>query len=113
MFSITWNKYMPVIRILMKKAGTGGEQVLAMNQTDFNRAAGGRKIKYTFQVKIRRGRLQDAAKASAIALELLDVISNDETTRQLIRENDYDLQMNNQYQLTISHIAVNQEDIQS
>ena len=47
MFSQTWRKYLPVIILLMKRSGKG-EQVLSMNHTDFERAAGGKKIKFTF-----------------------------------------------------------------
>ena len=43
MFTQTWKKYLPVILILMKKSALE-DQVLKVNQTDFERAAGGRKI---------------------------------------------------------------------
>lgn len=102
MFNQTWNKYLPVIRILLKKAVTE-EQVLSMNQTDFNRAAGGKKVKYSFSIHVQRGRLQDADKASPIARQLVETLLNEDQTRKLIKENDFDFSMNKQYQLTITH----------
>ena len=47
MFTQAWNKYLPVIRILMKRS-VNGPQKLDTNRTDFERAAGGRKLKFTF-----------------------------------------------------------------
>jgi hypothetical protein len=42
MFVQTWIKYLPVIKILLKRS-VNGDQTLAMNASDFQRAAGGRK----------------------------------------------------------------------
>jgi hypothetical protein len=47
MFSQVWKKYLPVIMILLKRS-VNGDQSLSMNPSDFQRAAGGRKIKYSF-----------------------------------------------------------------
>jgi len=40
MFTPTWNKYLPIIKILLKRS-VNAEQTLDMNSTDFQRAAGG------------------------------------------------------------------------
>ena len=55
MFLQTWNRYLPVIKILLKRS-VNAEQTLDMNSSDFQRASGGKKIKYTLVwQKVLRG----------------------------------------------------------
>ena len=62
MFTQTWKKYLPVILILMKRASQE-DQVLKLNQNDFERAAGGRKIKYSYSnLELKKARLNSQAK---------------------------------------------------
>ena len=48
MFLQTWSKYLPVIKILLKRS-INAQQTLDMNSTDFQRASGGKKVKFTFR----------------------------------------------------------------
>lgn len=101
MFSQAWNKYLPIIKILMKRAASGEDQSLDMNQTDFERAAGGRKAKFTFNVALHKGRIQNVSTPSPVAKELATILQEDEVTRKLVREFDYEFVMNSSFQLTI------------
>ncbi|MEI8060081.1 MAG: hypothetical protein WCG67_07990, partial [Ferruginibacter sp.] len=57
MFNQTWKKYLPVLLILLKRSLIE-PQVLNMNHTDFERAAGGRKIKFSFaSLQLSNGRI--------------------------------------------------------
>jgi len=94
MFTQTWNKYLPIIKILLKRS-VNGPQTLDMNSTDFQRAAGGRKVKYTFSFMLIKGRL--------LAKELIVLLQADEMTRKLIRAQDFEMMMNNSFQLTIKN----------
>ena len=106
MFSQVWKKYLPVIVILLKRSANG-DQVLDMNQTDFTRAAGGRKIKFSFStLQINKGRINTLVKHSPFAKEFAVVLQEDEVTRKMIREMDLDFAMNNGLQLTIRNLAV-------
>jgi len=100
MFAQAWNKYLPIIKILMKRSATEN-QSLDMNQTDFERAAGGRKAKFTFNVALHKGRIQNVASPSPVAKELATILQEDEITRKLVREFDYEFSMNGAFQLTI------------
>lgn len=48
MFSQTWKKYLPLLTMFLKKSANG-PQTIQLNQTDFERALGGRKLKLSFQ----------------------------------------------------------------
>lgn len=101
MFTQTWKKYLAVIIILLKRSAQG-QQVLSMNHTDFERSAGGRKMKYSFSnLLLTRGRINNSEKHSVIAKELGTLLQEDEITRRLIANQVLEFSMNNDFQLTI------------
>jgi hypothetical protein len=103
MFTQTWKKYLPVIAILIKRS-TVSEQVLCMNHTDFERAAGGRKIKYSFGgLLINKSRINNEAKQNAVAKELGALLKEDESTRYLISDQNLEFALNNVFKLTIKN----------
>ena len=101
MFTQTWKKYLAVIIILLKRS-VQGQQVLSMNHTDFERSAGGRKMKYSFShLRLNKGRLNTSEKHSMIAKDLTTLLQEDEVTRKLIANQCFEFSMNNDFQLTI------------
>ncbi len=112
MFSQTWKKYLPVISILIKRSAQG-EQVLALNNTDFDRAAGGRKIKYSFtHLQLNKGRINTDHKHTPFAKEFSVLLQEDENIQRLIAPLSLEFTLNNQLQLTIKNLAeaaVNEE----
>jgi hypothetical protein len=102
MFTQTWNKYLPIIKILMKRSSTG-PQTLDMNQTDFQRAAGGRKVKFTFTVTLHKGRIQNITSPPPLARELSVILQEDDMTRKLVRQQDFEFSLNSGFQLTIKN----------
>ena len=103
MFSQIWKKYLPVIIILMKRS-TSGEQTLNMNHTDFERAAGGRKIKFSFtNLQLNKGRINNLAKHLPLAKDLSLLLQENELSKKLIKEQQFEFSMNNQFQLTIKN----------
>jgi hypothetical protein len=104
MFTPTWKKYLPVIKILLKRSA-GGVQVLSMNSTDFQRAAGGRKIKITFSFVLVKGRPRNMLKTAPVAKELIALLLEDETTVPLVRNQDFEFTMTSDYQLLIKSLS--------
>jgi len=102
MFIQTWNKYLPIIKILFKRS-VAAEQTLAMNSTDFQRAAGGRKVKYSFSIVLVKGRIQNSDAPPPLAKDLVAALQQDDVTRSFIRQNELELSMNNSFQLTIKN----------
>ena len=68
MFTQTWKKYLPVIILLLKKTNAE-QQVLSMNHTDFERAAGGRKIKYCTSNNSELNLLKNASNTMSLDYE--------------------------------------------
>jgi len=104
MFIQTWNNYLPVIRIFLKRSANG-EQTLDMNKTDFMRAAGGRKIKYNFSVTLTKGRVYTGENPAVLVKDLIAVLQQDDVTNKFIRQSIIEFNMNSNCQLTIKNIT--------
>ncbi|MFM9909872.1 MAG: hypothetical protein ACKVOW_11010 [Chitinophagaceae bacterium] len=103
MFGLTWKKYLPVIAILLKRSVTG-DQTLNMNHTDFKRAAGGRKLKFSFsKLYINNGRISNGMDLSPLAKELAAVLQEGELSRHILKEQQFEFSMNNDFVLTIKN----------
>jgi hypothetical protein len=110
MFTQTWKKYVPVIAILLKRS-VNGEQTLKLNHTDFERAAGGRKIKFSFNnLELNNGRMNSLAKHTPIVKELAQVLQEHELTRGLIRNQNLEFMMNNDFELLIKNHTAQVKD---
>lgn len=105
MFSQTWKKYLPVIIILLKRS-VNEQQTLTMNHTDFARAAGGRKIKYSFHsLFLNNGRIDNTVKHSPLAREFAEVLQENEQSKRLLLKQNLEFSMNNDFQLTIKNVT--------
>jgi hypothetical protein len=103
MFTQTWKKYVPVIVILLKRSASG-DQTLRVNQTDFERAAGGRKIKYSFsQLQLNKGRINTAVKHMPVAKELAEVLQEDDTAKKMLVGNQFEFSLSTDFILTIKN----------
>jgi hypothetical protein len=103
MFTQTWNKYLPIIHILMKRAATG-DQLLDMNATDFERAGAGRKSGYKFSIRFRDGRLDTMVSSVPLARDLAATLLPDPRVKELIDQNDYEFSLSAKFQLSIRFI---------
>jgi hypothetical protein len=105
MFNQTWKKYLPVLLILLKRSSTG-PQVLSMNHTDFERAAGGRKIKYSFaSLQLNNGRIITTPNMMALARELAVQLQEDAQILALLKNQQFEFSMTNDFKLTIKNIS--------
>lgn len=103
MFSQVWKKYLPVIVILLKRS-VNGEQTLSMNPSDFQRAAGGRKIKYSFtNLQLTNGRINNMVKHQPLAREFAEIMQEDEIIRKFLQHKLFEFSMNNGFQLSIKN----------
>lgn len=97
-----WGKYLPIIKILMKRAATG-DQKLDMNRIDFERVGSGRKAGYKFNIEFVKGRVDNMISSVPMASQLATVLLQDETSKQLLMKNDFHISMNTKFQLGIKY----------
>jgi hypothetical protein len=117
MFTQAWKKHLPVIALFLKKAA-GGDQTLEMNYTDFERAAGGKKVKCAFSgLQITNGVLNSASLQSPVANEFARVLQESSLTDTLLRGRRFEFSLSSKFTLTIKNttesaaIAVNNEEV--
>ncbi|RYY56355.1 MAG: hypothetical protein EOO09_06975 [Chitinophagaceae bacterium] len=87
MYTYTWRKYLPLIRLLLKKSATGTQSV-ALNQVDFLKYSKTRKPSLTFSIEVTEGKYS-VLKLPAIAAELLEILNEDQVTKGIIRSGHY------------------------
>ena len=104
-FAGVWSKYLPAIRILVKKAVLT-EQVLGMNRTDFERAVGIRKAGYRFSVNFINGKPDALFNGNDIVQAFIGVLQEDTVTRELLAENDYTFSFGGKYQIQIKNTSL-------
>ena len=103
MYTTLWIKYLPVIRILLKKS-LKEEQVFLMNIPDFERAGLKRKTGLKFFVKLQNGKPENAIVDIPLAASLVSVLQQDDAIEALLAVNEFHIGLNTKYELTITHL---------
>ena len=103
MYNHIWKKYLPIIKILMKKSVTE-EQVLNLNRVDFERAGTGRKAGYKFKIEFTDGKVGNVISGSPLAMHLAQVVLEDESVKEVITEHNFEVSLNTKFQLAIKNI---------
>ena len=102
-FYITlWNKYLSVMRILLKKSAVE-EQTLAFNRIDFERVAGIRKSGYKFSVNFINGKPDALYSGNDLIQTFIAVLQGDETISNCLSQNNYTFVFTTKYQLSIKN----------
>jgi hypothetical protein len=103
MYNHIWKKYLPIIKILMKKS-VSQEQVLTLNRIDFERAGTGRKAGYKFKIEFIDGKVGNVISGSTLAMHLAQVILEDDTAKQILNEHNFEVSLNTKFQLIIKNV---------
>ena len=103
MYTQIWKKYLPVIRILLKRS-MAADQTLSLDAADFERAGAGatRKPGSKFDLQFTNGRAAYVIPSSALAKELSAVLLEDEAVKNLFTQNDYKITLAAKYTLGIN-----------
>lgn len=103
MYANVWAKYLPIIRIVLKRS-LAAEQILSLNAPDFERAGLSRKSGYKFLLKIREGRVSHVIIDAPIASSLVSTLMQDKMVKDLFTANDFNISLNPKFELTIKHV---------
>lgn len=107
-FATVWNKYVPAIKILLKKAASA-EQLLSMNRSDFERADGIKKSGYRFAVNFSNGRPDALFSGNDIVQAFISVLLEDAVTQLMLSESNYTFSFNSKYQLQIKNTGLRKQ----
>ena len=105
MYVHVWNKYLPIIKILMKKT-PAGTQTLDLNRIDFERAGSGRKAGYKFTIELIKGRVSNIISGSPLASDLAMVLLSDPGSKDILANMDVAINLNTKFQLILVNKGV-------
>ena len=109
MYTHIWNKYLPVIRILLKRAAIEA-QSLQLNVSDFEKTGPQKKTGFNFTLEFHKGRVNNLAGLSGPAKELAAVIVQDTLSKELLMRGEYHLTMNAKFLLGIQMVTTFKEE---
>jgi hypothetical protein len=100
MYVHVWNKYLPIIKILMKKS-SAGNQTLDLNRIDFEKAGSGRKAGYKFTIDFVKGKVSNIISGSPLATDLANVLLGDPVSKAILANSAISISLNTKFQLLI------------
>jgi hypothetical protein len=104
MYTYTWKKYLPVIRLLLKRSSETS-QVITLNRTDFEKTTKLRKPAVSFSIEIRKSKLA-ATNPPPPARDLHIILLEDIEARKLLEQNTYLISFSSDFELTIQRQEV-------
>jgi hypothetical protein len=104
MYTYTWKKYLPVIRLLLKRSADTS-QVITLNRTDFEKTTKLRKPVVSFSIEIAKAKLR-ATNPPPAARDLHAILLEDVPARTLLEQNNYLVSFSSDFELTIQRQEV-------
>src|SRR5262245_58957849 len=108
LFISAWNKYLSVIRILLKRSALE-EQVLLINHIDLERVTGTRKSGHKFTVNFINGRPDTLFSGNDLVQTFIAVLQTDETINNHLYTYNYTFTFTTKYQLFIKNNGSNKQ----
>ncbi len=100
MYTSIWNKYLPVLKIILKRAVTS-DQVLKLDATDFERAGLIRKTNTKFNIQSAGGKFPGSIKFDPAAKDFVSILLQDASAKDTLQQNDFSFILTSKYELTI------------
>ena len=100
MYTTAWVKYLPIIKILLKKS-LQTDQELPLNRIDFEKLGLARKATNKFTVVFENGKAANTVGSTQIARDMVTVLSENNDTKFLFKHNTYEITLNSKFTLVI------------
>jgi hypothetical protein len=100
-FDSTWRKYMPLIRLMMRRAAKES-QLLSLSKFDFIKAGAATKGSHGFKISFVKGSAENALHHQ-LAKDFLSAMMRDAAIKEMLASNDYDIGMNSKFELSIKN----------
>ncbi|UOE51775.1 hypothetical protein MTO98_11865 [Mucilaginibacter sp. SMC90] len=99
-YLMTWQKYMPVIRLHLKRS-LQEEQQFKLNITDFEAAGSRGKSGYTFSINMENGKVTNNISGSAVARDLYELLKADSAIKELLKDKNVKMSVGKSFVLSI------------
>jgi hypothetical protein len=99
-FLTLWAKYLPVIRILLKRS-INEEQQVALDKMELNSVDNRKNANYSFDLEILKGKVQNNIGGKGIGKDLIRVLSSDPVVSDFMNDKNITIRMGKNFQLTL------------
>lgn len=100
MYTTVWAKYLPIIKILLKKS-LQADQDLPLNRIDFEKLGLARKATTKFSIVFENGKAINTIGTTQLARDLVTVLTENNDTKFLFKHNAYEITLNSRFSLLI------------
>jgi len=104
-FLMLWNKYLPAIRILLKKSVTEDQQIM-LSKMELQSVDTRKNVNFSFSVEISKGKMENSIGVSPIGKDLFAVLAGDPVVRLFMSDKTISLQMTRASVLTFKTLVV-------
>ena len=91
-FLALWTKYLPVIRILLKKA-VNEEQQITLSKMELQSVDNRKNVNFSFDLAISNGKVENSLGVPAMGKDLFNVLSSDVLVRNFMLDKTITIQM--------------------
>lgn len=99
-FLSLWTKYLPVIRILLKKSVNGDQQV-ALGEMELRSLDNRKNANYSFNLEILKGKMENRAGGTTIGRDLFTILNDDLQVRRFMVDKNVGFKMGSNFMLII------------
>ena len=102
----TWKRYLPVIRLHIKKS-LNEDQQFKLNIQDFESAGDRGKSGYSFSITLENGRVITNISGSPVARDLYEALKSDEAIKAMLQDKSVKISVGKSFILSIktSHLS--------
>lgn len=106
MYTQVWAKYLPIIKILLKKS-INADQELPLNRIDFEKLGIARKAGYKFTIIFEDGKAAGTIGGIQLARDLATVLLENNDTKYLFKHNTYEVTLTTKFVLLLTNKTKN------
>ncbi len=99
-FLALWTKYLPAIRILLKKA-VNEEQQITLSKMELQSVDNRKNANFSFNLEISNGKVENNVGVPPMGKDLYSVLSGDMLVRNFMLDKKINIQMSRASQLTL------------
>lgn len=104
-YTRVWKKYLPVIRMKMKKAIIA-EQELQLDEIDFKMPGKKAIAGYSFNLEMDKGSVSNNIAGAIAARTLVDVLKEDQVSRELLSKHKVKISLDRKFCLRMEVVAL-------
>ena len=100
-FLALWTKYLPAIRILLKKAVTEKQQI-TLSKMELQSIDNRKNVNFSFDMEIQNGKVENSMIVPQMGKDLFSVLNGDVLTRKFMLDKKINIQMTRASLLTFT-----------